>query len=285
MEESQTALPAGGTPARGSCYGPLPGATDVKRVRPIGAVALLLATAVLGSRTAGAQGAPADEPMRLAFVPPPVSSDRPPPTVEVVVPPPPISPSPVRPTAPPAAPYDPAYRRGPLLMPFVGVHLPLGAASTAFDLGFRVGGILGHHVLPFLSLNGELTFDVLNGNEISAADHQSAHTVDLTFSPLFHFPTERGTIVLGPRVGGFSHAVSLVDFTNTPDGALNAHGLAYGLNAGLFGGIRDVAVGLLIGYTNRHATETCSTPRNSPEVCASGGTPFQVLSITAAVLL
>jgi hypothetical protein len=143
------------------------------------------------------------------------------------------------------------YRNGLLFMPFVGVHRPF---SDAFSLGFRAGFLAGYHVLPFVSVNGELAFDLMDANNVSEPNYVKAYVADLALSPLYHLQLAWGDIVVGPRIGGFRSACS--DYSHEEI----AHGLAYGLNAGIFGRVGAMALGMLLGYTRRYTTGTSVEP-------------------------
>jgi hypothetical protein len=154
-----------------------------------------------------------------------------------------------------AAIEDRAFHRGFVILPSMGVSLPLGDPFRGFDLGFRAGGLVGHHVLSFLSVNGEVSFDFLNPNNVELGESLQARVTDFVLSPFFHVALERGEIVVGPRMGAFTSSSSQTydDVTARED---RARGLAYGFNLGVFGGIGNVAVGALLGYTRRHTTKT-----------------------------
>ena len=169
-------------------------------------------------------------------------------------------------------------------MPFIGLNIPAGTTSDSFSPGLRLGTLLGGHVAPFLSLNGEFTIDVLNPKNVPSGYDVSAVAIDLAFSPLFHVPTGNIEIVLGPKLGAFGYAASVKYSGASVDG--NAQGLSYGLNIGVFGGVGKLAIGGLVGYTGRHATKVCSTRSGYSETCTDSpsGDDMKILSITGAVL-
>jgi hypothetical protein len=143
------------------------------------------------------------------------------------------------------------YRSGLLVMPFVGVHRPSG---DAFDIGFRAGFLAGYHVFPVVSVNGELAFDLMNANNVSETDYVKAYVADLVLSPLYHLEFAWGEIVVGPRMGAFRSACSGNNQQEI------AHGLAYGLNAGVFGRADAMALGALLAYTRRYTTGRAVEP-------------------------
>jgi hypothetical protein len=180
---------------------------------------------------------------------------------------------------------EPAFRGGLLLMPYVGTNLALGDTSKAFNLGYRVGGIVGWHASPFLSLNGELTVDRPDPVDVENGYLLKATAVDLAFSPLFHMALDRGDLVIGPKIGGFRYTTSLsAGWSGEPPTDGTDYGLTYGLNLGVFGGIGDMAVGVLLGYTGRHATEKCPTRLNDTATCPHGRSELKLLSVAVAML-
>lgn len=175
---------------------------------------------------------------------------------------------------------DRGFHRGLLLLPFVGANLPLGDPYEGFDLGFRAGGLAGYHVLPYLSANVEGGVDYLNPNNLALGTRLQARVTDFTLSPFFHLALDRGEIVMGPRIGAFTSSSSL-DSDRTTYSKESARGLAYGFNLGVFGGIGDIAVGALLGYTRRHTTKTDVTVyQGSPP----GRAVPNALSVAVAVL-
>jgi len=182
-------------------------------------------------------------------------------------------------------PSEPAFRRGFLAMPFLGLHVPVGRSSDSLDVGMRLGTLLGGHVAPFLSLNGEFTIDILNPKNVASGYDVTEVVVDLAFSPLFHISNGGLELVMGPKLGAFGVSAS----TKNPSGAsggANGQGLSYGGNLGIFGAVGNLAVGGLVGFTGRRLTKACVTPPGATETCdtSPGGYDLKVFSITGAVL-
>jgi hypothetical protein len=179
---------------------------------------------------------------------------------------------------------EPAFRRGFLAMPFIGFHVPVGKSSDSLNSGLRLGTLLGGHVTPLLSLNGEFTIDVLNP-KISGID-VTAVEVDLAFSPLFHFANGGLEIVVGPKMGVFGLAATTKNSSGTKLSDSSGNGLSYGANIGVFGGVGNLALGGLVGFTGRRLTKSCTTLSGQSERCydSPGGTDLKVLSFTGAVL-
>lgn len=201
-------------------------------------------------------------------------------------PPPPAYPPPGYYPPQPMAPQssEPAFRRGFLAMPYIGVHIPVGSTGDALDPGFRVGAFLGGHINPMLSLNGEMTVDVLNFKNVPSAVDVTAVVVDILFSPLLHFGTEQIEGFFGPKIGGFG-------FSETAEGGglkaeASARGVAYGFNLGAAIPVGNIAIGGLISFVGRHATHACVTAPGQSEACddSPSGDDMKMFSVTGAVL-
>lgn len=165
------------------------------------------------------------------------------------------------------------YRSGILFMPFVGVHLPSGGA---FDLGFRAGCLGGYHVLPVLSVGGELAVDFMNVNNVPDQAFAKAYVADLVLTPLYHVPLALGELVVGPHIGAFRSSMAFLGGSAHKE---TARGLAYGLNAGVFSAAGDMALGALLGYTRRYTTRT-----DVPEQTSQIWSVPDVLSVTFAAI-
>jgi hypothetical protein len=179
---------------------------------------------------------------------------------------------------------EPGFRRGFLAMPYIGLHIPVGSSGDAFDPGFRVGTFLGGHINPMFSLNGEITIDVMNPKNVSSGVDVTEVMVDLLFSPLVHFGNGQIEGFIGPKFGGFGMSASAKMAGLSMDGS--ARGLAYGFNLGLAVPVGNIAIGGLISYTGRHATQVCQTSPGLAETCddSPSGDDFKTFSFTAAVL-
>ncbi len=196
-----------------------------------------------------------------------------------------------RPTyAPPPAyappPPVPPYRFGFLWMPYIGVNVPVGDTSNGVSTGLRLGGIFGFNVGPFLSLNGELTIDVLN---LDAGSGQSATgaEVDLAFSPLFHLDLPGLEFVVGPKLGFFGMSASS-SRSGYPDSTFSGNGLAYGFNAGFFIPLGRIAIGGLFNFTGRSYSHQCYSnySTNYSDVCGdvSGGSDDKFMGFSGALM-
>jgi len=154
--------------------------------------------------------------------------------------------------APPPPAGPPAYRRGFLLMPYLGVNVPVGDTSNGMSTGLRLGGLMGAMVGPFVSLNGELTIDILNPDTPSGMSVTEVEA-DLAFSPLFHLSLPGLELVAGPKIGFFALSGSVSYSSSTySDTTYSGSGVAYGFNTGVFIPIVGrLAIGGLLGYTVR----------------------------------
>ena len=92
--------------------------------------------------------------------------------------------------------------------------------------------------------------------------------MDFAFSPLYHLALPQLEIVVGPKLGFFG-ASSSVDYggsTYTGSGS----GVAYGLNAGVFFPLGNIAIGGLLNVTVRSFSSCDNTNSNSSDYCITG---------------
>jgi hypothetical protein len=186
----------------------------------------------------------------------------------------------------PPPPTPVAKRSGFLALVFLGVHSFRGNTGNNLDAGLRTGAILGGRLNSHLSLNGELTLDVLNPTNVPQGTSVTAAEVDITLSPLLHVPlSEKVELVVGPKLGIWAGSASA-----TADGIENtssAHGLAAGVNLGVFGAVsRSVSIGALVSFVLRSVSEVCETASGESESCSSDNLPDadKVLSFAAGAL-
>ena len=167
------------------------------------------------------------------------------------------------PAAPPS--YQPAYtpapapaysdlRHGGVGILTLGLNAPVGSAGDGYSAGLSIGAILGLHLSRELSLNGELTFHVLNAD--NAPSDIKEGIADIAFAPLYHFGFGNLEYVLGPKLGGFVYTLS----TNGGDYETTASGLEYGLNGGVFFQLaQSMSIGGLLSYSGHHTTKVCNS--------------------------
>ena len=166
--------------------------------------------------------------------------------------PPPAFPPPPAVEPQPAGP--PATRRGLLFMPYLGFNSVLGDASDYYSTGLHLGALLGGHIGPFFSLNGELAIEFMNPNTAGlysdAGYDQTEVFFDLTLSPLFHFGVPYVEFVVGPKIGSFAFYGSISDpsgYYSSSD--YSGYGIVWGITAGAFFPIGRMAIGGLLGFT------------------------------------
>jgi hypothetical protein len=183
-------------------------------------------------------------------------------------------------------PGSPAMPRPPLCRPIAWVisSCPTSVCTSlwakASDIsspGLHIGGLFGINLPPFLSLNCELSFDLLNPD--SGYSDLTFVMYDFTFSPLFHFSIPQLDFVVGPKFGYYGQYISYSQGGSTDD---VESGYAYGLNAGVFVPLGSIAIGGLFSFVGRHVSSTCG----SDGWCASvsHGPDYKFVSFSGALL-
>jgi hypothetical protein len=177
-------------------------------------------------------------------------------------------------------------RRGLLLMPFVGVHSIQDENSSGTDPGLRAGAFVGAFLNNDVSLNGALTFDLLNPNDSIAPLDLSRETLELTFSPLLHLGGPRVEFVVGPKLGfwntwqQFSRPAPLAQ---SGDGT--GQGWTMGANVGLLAAVTPATLaGILFNVELRDVIHFCETTSGQAERCSWGGSSSTLLGVSLAVL-
>ena len=132
-------------------------------------------------------------------------------------------------------------------------------------------------------MNGELVLDILNPDEEEGLS-ASAVAFDATFSPLLHFGPPRMEAFAGPKVGVFGFSADAR--VGNASVHSTAHGLTFGLNAGVAVPAGKAAFGALVSYTQRRATESCLHAPSSAEVCndSPAGSDLKQVSVSVAML-
>ena len=184
-------------------------------------------------------------------------------------------------------PPHPPYRRGVVFMPYFGLNSVVGNGSDAYSAGFHLGGLLGGHIGPYFSLNGEMALDILSPKTgYSYADGSQVY-FDFDLSPLFHFGIPHVEFVIGPKLGIFAYAGS----SNATDayGTKNDYsgeGIAYGFTAGVFFPVGRVALGGLFNFTAHSFSEsTCNDSSSYDSTCASVPSDFEFITFSVALLI
>jgi hypothetical protein len=152
-----------------------------------------------------------------------------------------------------------AYRQGALVLPSFGLVAPDQNDKThGARAGFRMGAILGWHLSPRFSLNGELNLAVLRFKADTAftlGGETDGLLFDYALSPLFHIGSRSLEVVVGPKVGRFRYALD----DNDPQSLSRSTGWSYGVNLGVFAPLQTMAIGGVVSYTSGHATELCDS--------------------------
>jgi len=167
----------------------------------------------------------------------------------------------------------------------------VGQYSDGYSTGLRMGALLGVHIGPFLSLNGELGVDVMNPNAgdtyTGTADRTEA-SFDLTLSPLFHFGVPDVEFAVGPKIGWFTFAGSsrLSDGDRGPSYTLDygGHGIVYGFTAGAFVPIGRMALGGILSFTG-HDFSGFHCSNSVGWVCSPRPIDAQLISFSVATML
>jgi len=172
------------------------------------------------------------------------------------------------------------------MMPYLGLNIPVGDSGDGMDPGLRLGAIMGGHVIPELSLNGELAIDFMNFSNVPSGIDITAAMVDVMFSPLFHFGTGQIEGFVGPRLGAFVMAESLSYSGSSSSATASGSGLAYGFNVGVAIPLGNIAIGGILSYSGRHFTEVCSKPSGGSETCNNdpSGDDFKEIALTGVMM-
>jgi hypothetical protein len=243
-----------------------------------------------------APAAPAAQPPPPAQPPQtPPPSEAAPPAAEpapAAAPAPPIysrpAPAP-RPTAPP--PLVPRLREGHVFMPFIGLHSFQDSNSSGVDAGLRLGTFLGAFTNNDFSVNGAVTFDVMNPNSKADPLEISAQMLELTFSPLFHLGSPQVEFIVGPKLGFWN----MWSHVRIPVGVLGptqididgtTQGWTVGGNMGLLVAATPGAlVGVILNLEVRDIIHSCGTATGMPEECDTSGDSSTILGFSFATLL
>ena len=183
--------------------------------------------------------------------------------------------------APP--PSEPRFRRGFIILPYLGLNAPVGEGSDAYSVGLRLGALFGWHVGPSISLNGEFNIDVLNAKSVSGYSSPTDVNVDFAFSPLYHIVLPQLEIVVGPKLGLFAESMSYKDDYYNTSYTGSGSGLAYGLNAGVFIPLGNIAIGGLFNLTVRSYSSCDNSSTSDSDFCITGP-DAKTLGFTGAMI-
>lgn len=169
-------------------------------------------------------------------------------------------------------------------MPYLGLHAVQGQAGSNFSPGARIGALLGGHVNSTVSLNGEMTVDVADPRNVPSGVTVTEAFVDLAFSPLVHLRNGDTEFVFGPKIGVWGLGADLSENAETV--SMSASGFLFGINAGVFIPMGDVAVGALLNLDIRSPPDEVCVSVAGKETCEKvmDGDALKVLGFTAAVL-
>lgn len=226
-----------------------------------------------------------EAPTAAAEAAPTPASDASPPSSEaekIVAEPAPAAPAPVAP-APAATPAVPASapkpldkERGLVLIPYVGLNVPVGDLAQRYGAGPRLGVLAGWRIRPRISLNAEATFDFMDADSDPSFVRPHEYALDLAVSPLVHLRS--GSIVIGPRLGWFVNrrwqtsdaggGREVLAETGARSSAGNvyvpnliahhAQGFTVGLNVGAFAAVGKVNLGMMASVAVRQlVTASC----------------------------
>jgi hypothetical protein len=259
------------------------------------AASLLVAVALLATPAAAQD---------TDYPPPPPPDDQqdpgqPPPEVDygrpVEVPPPP-------PVAQQCAPCEqrqspPAIaHHGLLLLGYVGMNVFAGkgilddsaaAVSLSVGPGLRLGGLVGMHVTPWISVNGEFTVDFMNTDDQYGYWVTGGRRFVLALSPLVHLAASSSGSVeaaIGPKLG-----MRFLSMTSHSSEVFSARGYMVGLNAGVFVRGGTVMLGGLVSFELSRTSQACRD-QNYSEGSGTCGTdtssvPFErVASVSGSIL-
>jgi len=190
--------------------------------------------------------------------PPPLPADQPP----TRNPPPCERPCPPLPTCQNAPLRSPrAGHHGLLLTGYLGVNVFQGDSEINALFGIivrpslRAGAMAGFYVHPQLSLNAELTIDVVrielnnSGSDLASPGKRGT----LAFSPLVHIPTvDDLELVVGPKLG-----LWMMSFDTHTSATWNMRGYLLGINVGAYLDMGAVSVGGLLSYESATSTRIC----------------------------
>lgn len=183
-------------------------------------------------------------------------------------------------------PARPAYRRGVVFMPYFGFNSVVGTGSDAFSAGFHLGGLLGGHIGPVFSLNGEMSLDIMSPKTGRSSADGSQVFFDFDLSPLFHFGIPHLEFVIGPKLGLFAYAGSSSASDEYGSSAsYSGDGIAYGFTAGIFLPLGRVGLGGLFNLTVHSFSESSCDDSSYYSTCGSLPSDVTFINFSIALLI
>jgi len=185
---------------------------------------------------------------------------------------------------PPAAAKPPSGQHdGLFIMGNLGFHSYQGSTGAGLGAGLRLGGLVGWFITPEISLNGELSLDILSFKSDTAAAQSSLTgvRVQLSASPFYHLVLPIGAeLLLGPKLGVWD--TSLSDSSNN---SISEKGYLFGLNAGMYFHLGPLAAGGLLTIEDGVPTSSCVEYAGIEEYCGtvSSATSDKIVSVTGSV--
>jgi hypothetical protein len=256
------------------------------------AAGVLIAT---GEASVRAQTAPPAGNPPPGYAPPP--GYYPPAPPPGYYPPPGYAPPGYYPPAPPPAFPPPGYVKAPprparrlfQLIPYIGAHSFQGDGGAILGPGLRVGSLVGFRVNEYLTINGELTIDILNASGLPMRgfyDSYSEENGTIGLSPLVAFPVGSGVeLAFGPKIA-FWGADYYQDSTTRGNGSGTYSGVDYGANGAVFAQVgRKLWVGGLAAFDLRTYGSSCFTPSYGGEVCTRTNLPSADKVVALSALL
>jgi hypothetical protein len=176
------------------------------------------------------------------------------------------------------------------VIPYIGAHSFQGDGGTILGPGLRVGGLIGLRVNELLTINGELTIDVLNASHLPVRDPYNSYReqqATIGLSPLVAFPVDESVeIAFGPKLA-FWGADYGQSSSARGDGDGTYSGYDLGANGAVFVHVgRKIWVGGLAAFDVRIYGNSCFTPISGVERCNANNLPSadKVLALSALLM-
>src|SRR5204862_5314159 len=171
------------------------------------------------------------------------------------------------------------------LIPYVGAHSFQGDGGRILAAGLRIGGLLGFRIGDYVSINGELTIDVLNPAHLPAGDSYSEENATIGLSPLVAFPAGAIELAFGPKLAiwGADYAQ---DSRTRGAGDGSYTGFDVGANGAGFAQVgRKLWLGGLASFDVRTYGHSCFTALAGLERCTSSNLPSSDKVVALSLVL